>query len=95
MNEQIETNGSIEGTWKMCSVIITTEKRRHEAARLPPTHLFRGKYSVTNDGKKLNARMWETTGGKQPVQPGKKRVRGYMWSAETAFEMLLLEINSM
>lgn len=24
-----------------------------------------GKYSVTNDGKKLNARMWETTSGKQ------------------------------
>jgi len=31
----------------------------------------RGKYSVTNDGKKLNARMWETTSGKQLVQTGK------------------------
>jgi len=53
-------------------VIITIAKKRPQSSAAIANVFVRGKYSITNDGKKLNARLWETTNGKQPVQTGKK-----------------------
>lgn len=79
-------------------VIITIAKSyRHKAAAATANPFVRGKYFVTNDGKKLNARMWETSSGKQAAQTGKNRMGGYMRFTRSgiAFRTLLLEVNSM
>lgn len=64
-------NGQYRRYMKSVFVIIATAKRRPDGSTATADVFVRRKYSVTNDGKKLNARMWETTGGKQAAQTGK------------------------
>lgn len=55
----------------MKNVFVTIMTAKSNAANA--NAFVHGKYSITNDGKKLNARMWETTNGKQLVQNRRKK----------------------